>query len=107
MNATSASSRLPPHCIWATRNAASSNPVGAIDLKGIAAALKAAPELERHDAEANACARSSRNRKVGGTPPDLFKFAISSKAGADITNAIGTGLAKNPACGLQDGTDHA
>jgi hypothetical protein len=39
-------------------------------------------------------------RKVGGTPPDLVKFSISSKAGQDITKAIGSGLAKNPDRGL-------
>lgn len=80
---------------------------GATDLKGIAAALKAAPELERHDAEVERLRQIFTNRKVGGTPPEPVKFAISSKAGADITNAIGTGLAKNPVRGLQDGADNA
>ncbi len=80
---------------------------GATDLKSIAAALKAAPELERHDAEVERLRQIFENRKVGGTPPEPVKFAISSKAGAEITNAIGTGLAQYPARGLQDGADHA
>lgn len=75
---------------------------GATDLKGIAAALKAAPELERHDAEVERLRLIFKNRKVGGTPPDLVKFSLSSKAGQDIAKAIGTGLAKHPARGLHD-----
>lgn len=75
---------------------------GATDLKGIAAALKAAPELERHDAEVERLRLIFKNRKVGGTPPDLVKFSLSSKVGQDIAKAIGAGLAKNPARGLHD-----
>ena len=73
---------------------------GATDLKGIAAALKAAPELERYDAEVERLRQIFENQKVGGTPPDPFKFAISSKAGQDIAKAIGSGLAKSPDRGL-------
>ena len=75
---------------------------GATDLKGIAAALKAAPELERHDAEVERLRQIFKNRKVGGTPPDLVKFVISSKAGQDITKAIGSGLSKTPDRDLND-----
>jgi hypothetical protein len=75
---------------------------GATDLKGIAAALRAAPELERHDAEVEALRIIYKNRKVGGTPPEPVKFSLSSKTGADITKAIGSGLAKNPTRGLHD-----
>lgn len=75
---------------------------GAVDLKGIAMALKAAPELERYDAEVERLRQIFKDRKVGGTPPEPVKFAISAKAGADITKSIGTGLAKNPARGLDD-----
>ena len=37
---------------------------GATDLKGIAAALRAAPELERHDAEVEALRIIYKNRKI-------------------------------------------
>jgi hypothetical protein len=73
---------------------------GAADLKGIAAALKAAPELERHDAEVERLREIFKSRKVGGTPPEPVKFAISAKAGEDIMKSIGTGLANNPTGGL-------
>jgi hypothetical protein len=75
---------------------------GATDLKGIAVALKAAPEFERHDAEVERLRQIFKNRKVGGTPPDLVKFAVSSKAGQAITDAIGSGLSTNPDRDLYD-----
>jgi hypothetical protein len=74
---------------------------GATDLKSIASALKAAPELERHDAEVQRVRQIFKDRKVGGTPPDLIKFAVSSSASKEITKAIGSGLAKNPNRGLK------
>lgn len=75
---------------------------GVTDLKAIAAALRAAPELERHDAEVEQLRLIYKNRKVGGTPPEPVKFSLSSKAGMDIAKAIGAGLAKNPNRGLHD-----
>ena len=73
---------------------------GATDLKGIAVALKAAPQLERYDVEVERLRQTFKNRKAGGEPPALVKFAVSSKAAQDITRAIGSGLAKNPDSGL-------
>jgi hypothetical protein len=73
---------------------------GAADLKGIAAALKAAPALEHHDAEVERLRQIFKNRKVGGMPPEPVKFAISAKVGEDILKSIGMGLANNPARGL-------
>jgi hypothetical protein len=73
---------------------------GASDLRGIAAALKAAPELEQHDAEVDRIRALFKERQVDATPPDLIKFSISSKASQDITRGIGSGLAKNPDRGL-------
>jgi hypothetical protein len=73
---------------------------GVTDLKGIALALKAAPALERHDAEVERVSRVFKERKVGSPPPVLTKFSVSSKAAQDITKAIGSGLARNPDRGL-------
>lgn len=74
---------------------------GATDLKSIAAALKAAPELERYNTDVEGVRRVFKTRKAsGGGPPDLIKFSISSKASQDITKAIASNLAKNPDRGL-------
>jgi hypothetical protein len=78
---------------------------GVTDLKGIGAALRAAPELERHDAEVDRIRQIFKDRKTGGEPPEPVKFAISSQAGTDILNVIGSGLAKNPDIDLGVGAE--
>ena len=85
MNATSASSRPRTllHLDDAQRRLLKS--AGATDLKGIAAALKAAPELERHDAEVERVRQVFEEPEGRWHPPDPIKFSISSKAGKDIT----------------------
>jgi len=76
---------------------------GATDLKGIAVALKSAPELEGYNAEVQRVRRLFKTGKAsGGGPPDLIKFSISSKASHDITKGIASNLAKNPDRGLND-----
>ena len=62
--------------------------------------MKAAPELEQHDAEVDRIRALFKERQVDAAPPDLIKFSISSKASQDITRGIGSGLAKNPDRGL-------
>src|ERR1043165_524020 len=74
---------------------------GATDLKSIAAALKAAPELERYTGGLERARRVFKTGKAsGGGPPDPVKFSISSKASQDITKAIASNLARNPGRGL-------
>jgi len=74
---------------------------GATDLKSIAAALKAAPELERYNGEVERVRRVFKpGKESGGGPPDPVKSSISSKASQDITKAIASNLAKNPDRGL-------
>lgn len=74
---------------------------GATDLKSIAAALKAAPELEHYNTEVEGVRRVFKTRKAsGGSPPDPIKFSISSKASHEITKAIASNLATNPDRGL-------
>lgn len=69
---------------------------GVTDLKGIGAALKAAPGLERHDAEIERMRKVSARRKDSGAPLEPLKFAISSKAATGIAESIGAGLSRNP-----------
>ncbi|MPY90387.1 MAG: hypothetical protein GEU99_21005 [Luteitalea sp.] len=67
---------------------------GATDLRGIARALKAAPEIERQNIEVERLRKVFEKRKVVGTPPDRVTFAISRDQSAAIRQAIGSGLQK-------------
>lgn len=66
---------------------------GASNLGTIAAALQAAPEIERQNAEVERVRALFRTRKIEGTLPDTLKFAVSAKDSAAIVDAIGAGLA--------------
>jgi hypothetical protein len=69
---------------------------GASNLAGIAAALHAAPEIERQNAEVQRIRTLFRTRKIEGTPPDPVRFSVTPRDGAAILGAIGLGLAGGP-----------
>lgn len=68
--------------------------VGATDLRTIARALKAAPEIERHNAEARRLGEALRARDKEATLPDELEFPLSAKESAAIERAIGARLAR-------------
>lgn len=68
---------------------------GATDLRSIARAIKAAPGIERQNAEVQRLRKVFKARKVVGTPPEPVDFAITREKSTDIRTAIGSALAKD------------
>jgi hypothetical protein len=68
---------------------------GATNLAGIATVLRAAPEIERQNAEVERVRALFKNRKIEGVPPDLIKFPVTAKDGSAIIDAIGSKLSGN------------
>lgn len=65
---------------------------GATNLSGIASVLRAAPAIDRQNAEVEKIRTFSRNRKLEGPMPDPIKFPVTPKDGTAILGAIGAGL---------------
>ncbi|HQR57385.1 MAG TPA: hypothetical protein PLW72_15470 [Burkholderiaceae bacterium] len=65
---------------------------GATNLSGIASVLRAAPAIDRQNAEVEKIRTLSRNRKLEGPMPDPIKFPVTPKDGTAILGAIGAGL---------------
>ncbi len=68
---------------------------GATDLRGIARALQAAPEMELYNSEVLRLRAAFKSRRVEGTLPDPIKFSVTDQDSRDIRAAIGVHLEKN------------
>lgn len=68
---------------------------GAKDLRGIARALQAAPEIDQRNTEIHRLRNIFKKRRLGGAPPDPIEFSVSPKSGREILDAIGAGLETN------------
>jgi hypothetical protein len=76
---------------------------GATDLRSIARAIKLAPVIERHNAEARRLGKTLEGRKEAASPPEEISLSLSMKHLAEIREAIGAGLGRDAGRGRAGG----